>query len=54
MSQKWMPLLVLLIFFSGLIRLVIIINNGRASAQFLAFEHPLDPFMGLLKMIFFL
>ena len=54
LSQKWIPLLVLLIFFSGLMRIIVIINNGRASAQFLSFEHPLDPFMGLVKMIFFL
>ena len=50
-SKKWMLNITFFIFLTGLYRTIPLITDKIASMQFLAFEHPLDPFMGLLKML---
>jgi|GEM_PF-2714599 len=52
--KKWMLAFVVFIFVSGMYRVIPLITGKRASAQFLAYGHPLDPFMGIIKMVFFL
>lgn len=52
LNLKWLPLVVIFIFITGLIRIIPLITEERASSQFLAFGNPLDPFMGLIKMIY--
>jgi hypothetical protein len=51
LPQKWLLAFVLFIFTTGLYRIISIITDKFASAQFLAFSHPLDPFMGIIKML---
>jgi hypothetical protein len=52
--SKWMLSFVIFVFISGAYRIIPLITEERASAQFLAYGHPLDPFMGIFKMLFFL
>jgi hypothetical protein len=52
MPRKYFMSFVLFIFFSGMYRILPLIMEKRASAQFLAFNHPLDLFMGIFKMCF--
>jgi hypothetical protein len=49
--KRWLIYVVLFILITGLIRIIPLITNKIASMQFLAYGHPLDPFMGILKMI---
>lgn len=52
MPRKYFILFVFFILFSGMYRIVPLITEKRASVQFLAFNHPLDLFMGIIKMCF--
>lgn len=52
-SAKWIKVLVFIIFITGMLRIIPSIAEKSASVQFLAYGHPLDPFMGFLKMLFF-
>ena len=46
-----LSIIIFFIFFTGLIRVYPLITNKIASMQYLAFEHPLDPFMGIIKLL---
>jgi hypothetical protein len=50
-SKKWLLHLTFFIFITGLYRIIPLVTRKIASVQFLAFEHPLDPLMGVLKML---
>jgi len=52
--SKWILAFVLFTFITGFCRILPLITQKRASAQFLAYGHPLDPVMGIIKMLFFL
>jgi len=52
-STKWIKVVVFIIFITGMLRIIPSITGKNASAQFLAYGNPLDPFMGFLKMLFF-
>jgi hypothetical protein len=52
--KKWVLGFVIFTFVSGAYRIIPLITEKRISAQFLALGHPLDPFMGIIKMLFFL
>jgi hypothetical protein len=51
-KKKHFTVFVFLMFLSGLYRIIPMIIEKRASVQFLAFNHALDPFMGVLKLFF--
>ncbi len=51
-SKNKILIFVIFIFLSGLLRTSFMVINKISSIQFLAFEHPLDPFMGSLKLLF--
>jgi hypothetical protein len=52
--RRWLIMAIVFIFISGAVRIIPLVVEKKASVQFLAKGHPLDPFMGMLKMIFFL
>jgi hypothetical protein len=53
MKKEWLLFATFFIFLTGVARMVPLITTKYASAQFLAMGHPLDPMMGVFKMIFF-